>query len=171
MDAWAKRDMKLTSGGQWEPIDVLEGMDEAGGRDINSWLESQGWQDFLEVGNPEGGLLFIETWMRHRDDGPTQYLILIGGTHALSPYLVTESLVDLMDLLSRWAPAVQAAWVADAINELSRPHLSTYGLVEMIAGRASVGSTETAEILLRERREDQQIRARRRRERADSTKD
>lgn len=162
------RDLKLTADGQWEPIDVLAGMEDDD-RDLYQWLDSQGWDEFLDVGVRDSGVLYIATWRRQHDDAPTQYLLEVGGGEYFSHFLMTESLVDLMDLVSRWSPAVQAAAIADTVHQLSQPHLVARGLVETIAARAAVGSTETAEELVRQRKLDREARDRARRARSTST--
>ncbi|MDX3657599.1 hypothetical protein PV646_09820 [Streptomyces sp. ID05-26A] len=152
MEMNLKRDLRLTTNGQWEPINVLEGIEDGG--DVKSWLKEQGWEPFLKIGDQDGSL-YITTWRRrHQDeDTPTRYLLEVGNAVGFSPYLMTESFVDLMDLMSRWSPAVQAAAVTDVIDDLTSSGLRNRGLVEKIAARAAIGVTETAGALRAERAE------------------
>ncbi|MEN3540971.1 hypothetical protein AAH991_38060 [Microbispora sp. ZYX-F-249] len=150
-------DLRLTSEG-WVAADVLAGLPDG---DVEELLKDQGWETFLSMGDPKGGMR-LESWRRRRDGQPVEYLLQVNGGLEYSPFLVVESFPELMDLFARWAPAVQAAAVAGMIEELGESELSTHhGLVETIAARAAHGVAQTLPILEREKRKaDERARVR-----------
>jgi hypothetical protein len=59
-----------------------------------------------------------------------------------SPFIKVESFPELMDLLARWAPAVQAAALVYLIDNLQASRLDREGVAEIVAAKAAFGATE-----------------------------
>lgn len=119
----------------WEPADVLAGHPDGF---VDELLKAEGWEGFLRIGDPNGDL-YMEAWRRHHADKPTEYLLQVGDMSESGPFMVVDSFPELMDLFTRWAPAVQAASIAGAIRDLTSTELSPYGMVEMVAARTRHG--------------------------------
>lgn len=133
-------DYHLTPQTRWERADVLRDcLPEVG--DVDEYLRSQGWERLLTLGDPDGSLS-LDTWQRNRTDRSAEYLLVANTSNISSPFMIIDSFPDLMDLLTRWAPAVQAAAVTDALKQLEETHVGAYGLVEAIAARASFGAAD-----------------------------
>ncbi|WP_346074239.1 hypothetical protein [Saccharopolyspora thermophila] len=79
--------------------------------------------------------------------------------------MVVDSFPELMDLFARWAPAVQAASIAEAISDLSRYGMDGDGLVERVAARAVYGSNELHDLMRADKRRDDALRWEQRRQR------
>ncbi|WP_190817728.1 hypothetical protein [Saccharopolyspora pogona] len=130
------RDLQLSDDGKWEPYDVSGGASDV--TDVGDYLESQGWSPYLRLGAGEWASLNLLTWQRDQD-GRSEYLIAVSNQDQASEYLKVSSLPTLMDLLARWAPAVQAASIADVVQDLHEPLIEHEGIVETIAARAVWG--------------------------------
>ena len=123
---------------RWERADVLADM-PADASDVDEYLRSQGWEGMLTVGDPDGSL-YIAVRVRRRADRTAQYLLEVGSIDVYSPCLLVDSFPDVMDLVARWAPAVQAAAVTDALQRLEgSTQMDARGLVESVAARALFG--------------------------------
>lgn len=136
-----KPDLCLVNG-DWTATAVLP----ADVSDVDAGLAEAGWRPFWTLGDPAGDL-GLEVWSRPREDGGDEYLLEVSNVNSVSPYLLVGGFPELMDLVARWAPALQAAAVAGLVRELSDNDLSPYGLVELIAGRAAYGVAEGLPIL------------------------
>ncbi|MQA08132.1 MAG: hypothetical protein GEU98_06180 [Pseudonocardiaceae bacterium] len=55
---------------------------------------------------------------------------------------MVNSFPELMDLIARWAPAVQAATITHVMEQVWGLDLQDYGLVETVAARAAYGSNQ-----------------------------
>ncbi|MGW3470128.1 hypothetical protein ACWDKQ_17080 [Saccharopolyspora sp. NPDC000995] len=130
------RDLQLSADGKWEPYDVFGGASDV--TDAGDYLESQGWKPFLRLGAGEWASLNLLTWQRDQD-GRSEYLIEVSNQEQASEYLKVIGLPRLMDLLARWAPAVQAASIADVVQDLHEPVIEHGGIVETVAARAAWG--------------------------------
>lgn len=133
-------DYHLTPQTRWERADVLRDCPPEVG-DVDEYLRSQGWERLLTLGDPESSLS-LDTWVRNRPDRSAEYLLAMNTSNLSSPYMTIDSFPDLMDLLGRWAPAVQAAAVTEALKQLEETNVGAYGLVEAIAARASFGAAD-----------------------------
>jgi hypothetical protein len=128
---------------------------------------AQGWEDFFVVGYTDGPLT-IHTWRRPTDAGGWQYVVQVTDVLYGSEFIRVPGLVELMDLLARWAPAVQAAAICDLLHDLGGAGLNPEGTVETVAARAKYGVIATLprlQVELRDRQEEQ-ARAREARRRA-----
>lgn len=125
---------------KWEsmPKIVPDGCD-----DIDAFLTAQGWQRFLVLG-AANSTMRINSWRRHPTNQPVEYLVNVDDIHSVSSYLRVDTLPELMDLLARWAPAVQAAAITVLIDDLTGLSLNEeYGLVETITARVVHGAEHT----------------------------
>jgi hypothetical protein len=148
----------------YEIIDPFEGMPE--GSDDSEWLEQQGWTDFVGLGNPESAM-YVRSFRRKTETG-MEYIVDYWDVLYGSEYFKVDGPGELMDLLARWAPAVQAAAIVAVIDDARQFGLSHDGLVEQIAAKAAFGANDTLENrrnLLREQSRDR----RRRQERVTKT--
>lgn len=116
--------------------------------EVDSYLRSQGWELFLHIGN-EDSCLYVRSWRRQHDDSE-QYMVEVSDGANDSPYISVPNFGELMDLLARWAPVVQAATISDLIGGIIGSGLSYFGSVERIAAKAVFG----AEDVLPEMRRD-----------------
>jgi hypothetical protein len=123
---------------RWEQADVLADM-PAEATDVGEYLRSQGWEGMLTLGDPDGSL-WIEVRVRRGADRTAEYLLEVASIDVYSPFLVVDSFPDVMDLVARWAPAVQAAAVVAALQRLEGgTEMHAHGLVESVAARALFG--------------------------------
>jgi hypothetical protein len=125
--------------------------------DVESYLASQGWEEFLGIGG-ENSELYIQSWRRTLPDAQTEYIVDVWNAAFGSPYIKVTSFVDLMDLLARWAPAIQAAAVVAILDEVQQLGLSPSGMIERIAAKAAFGATEGLPILQRQEAEQRAMR-------------
>ena len=79
-----------------------------------------------------------------------------------SPCLRVDSFPELMDLIARWSPAVQAAALVHLIDDLNSANLDDDGLTERLAARFAYGAETLVPKLREERRMVQEARRRRR---------
>lgn len=149
-------DLLLNDEGVWEPHDVLGDFEGS----VNEELARQGWDPFVVLGAGEVASLTVRTWQRSRD-GRVEYLLIVDTVDIGSPFLVLRDLPTFMDLLARWAPAVQAAAIADVTRDLQETGIEEEGFVEKIAGRAWWGIQENYGQLKRRKWEREEIQRRR----------
>ena len=92
--------------------------------DYNEFKKAAGWSQFTSLGKDGGCSLALDVWacpdMRVSphgpEGGPAQFLIEVCAP--FSNYTVgAMDVADMMDLLTRWAPGVQAAALTDLIEE------------------------------------------------------
>lgn len=102
-------------------------------------LAEHNWVEFLRLGDPEGPL-GIRTW-RCTTSEQTSYLLRVEERTYISSFLQVDTLPELMDLLARWAPAVQAAAVADALSCINMEGLSDKGFTERLGAKLAYGQT------------------------------
>jgi hypothetical protein len=131
-----KPDLCLING-DWTPTAVVP----AGVTNIEAGLTEAGWHAFWTIGDPDGDLC-LEVWERSREGGSSEYLLEVSNATRVSPFMMISSFPELMDLVARWAPAVQAATVTGAVRDLYGSDPEPFGLVELIAGRAAYGVTD-----------------------------
>lgn len=149
--------------GSWEPTDILA--DCPDGADVAEFMSSRGWEEFLSLGE-EAGELSLQSW-RRKFEGRWQYLLQVHDASVLSPYVLVDSFPELMDLISRWAPAVQAANIAATASELFGQHIDDHGLVERVAARAAYGARDLPDRLEEEKRRMERERRAQRQRQAD----
>ena len=113
---------------------------------------------FLSVGDLEP--LSMSSW-RRRINGTQQYLLSVEDGTWVSPFMVVDSFPELMDLFARWAPAMQAASIIEAISDLTQYGMGD-GLVERVAARTVYGTTELYKQMLADKSRDDAIRKERR---------
>lgn len=140
----------VLNNGQWEPSDLLAGCPD--GADVGDFLRSQGWTEFLAVGDCDGSL-GLRSWQRHSETSQPEYLLEVASVAAASPYLLVKNFAELMDLFARWAPAVQAAAISDVVEDLWSNGVVSTGAIEQVAARVAYGAREGLEQLVRDKRE------------------
>jgi hypothetical protein len=148
----------------YQIVDPFEGAPE--GSDDAAWFEQQGWTEFIGLGDPDSSL-YVRSFRRTTETG-VEYIVDYWDVLYGSEYLKVDGPGELMDLLARWAPAVQAAAITGVIDDARRFGLSHDGVVEMVAAKVAFGANDSLEnrrSLLREQSRDR----RRRQERATKT--
>nr|BFE55665.1 hypothetical protein GCM10020063_001910 [Dactylosporangium thailandense] len=135
--------------------------------DVREWLEQQGWSEFLGIGGEESDLR-IRSY-RRSVDGRDEFIVEVWDAVQGSPFVKVDNFGVLMDLLARWAPAVQAASLTYLIDNLQSYSLSRDGVIETVAARAAFGANEGLEALRSHERQMAASRRRRREERLEST--
>lgn len=135
----------------YETYDPFAESDDPDG-DYRPTLSKLGWEEYLSIGD-ERSVLYVTSWRRTTTDGTVEYMLDVWDVSQGSPFIKVDGLVALMDLLSRWAPAVQAAAVVNLIDDLREGDLGD-GTVEQIAARLAYGATDT---LPRMRRQKQEV--------------
>lgn len=158
-------DMYLT-GGTWQPADVYADLPDGGA--VEPYLTERGWEQFLAVGDSRGdgtSAMVIRTWRRTGGDDGARYMLEVGDSLQSSPYLLVDTLPELLDLMARWAPIVQAAAVSYVVDGLIEYGINREGLVEMIAARVRFGADETHDRFRAQLLRDEEVRRARRAER------
>lgn len=108
--------MHYMGGGHWEPIDFWH--DQAGvGGDFEAAMKVKGFDPFLAVGLGGTSFLSITTYRNH---GSGEFALTVDDVNYCGPVLVVEDFPTLMDLIARWAPAVQSAQIVGYLEDLSR---------------------------------------------------
>lgn len=112
--------------------------DAPDGSDRDTYF-NQCWEEYFNLGGEEATFtLEIASWRkRGESDGP--YLVLPNDGTNKSPFIQVETIIDLMDLFARWAPAVQASAIIGVVNDLNEMDLSEVGVIERVAARAAYG--------------------------------
>ncbi|MEV4119455.1 hypothetical protein [Micromonospora sp. NPDC049645] len=125
--------------------------------DVREWLEQQGWSEFLGIGGDESALR-IQSF-RRMVDGRDEFLIDVWDVNQGSPYVKVDNFGDLMDVLARWAPAVQAAALVHAVDSLHSYGLDSDGIAELVGAKVAFGVSDVLPAL---RRHEQELAAQRR---------
>lgn len=147
----------------YEPFDPFAD-DPEGTYVVDEYLKSKGWEELFHVGD-EDSPLHVESWRRSVGTGPDEYMVTVSDLLTAGPYLKVRSFADVMDLLARWAPAVQAASVVGLIDDISKGWLQDAGAVETIAAKAIYGAEVVSSKLRSEEAERRRLAAARLRER------
>lgn len=134
----------------YETVDLYAGKPEH--TDDNDWLESQGWESFLTIGD-DASVMKVMSYRRTSPEGTTEYVVQVWDVEFGSPFIHADNFGDLMDLFARWAPAIQAATVVHAVDSLREYDLDTMGLVELIAGKAKWGAINVPDDIRRHKRQ------------------
>ncbi len=136
-----RQDLQLGADGAWEPYAVFTAEDdEVVG--VEEALEAKGWESLLNLGSSERFGFEINLYQRRTGTGHPEYLLAVWGEQLGSPFLKVNSLPAAMQLLSQWAPAVQAASISRVVSDLAEGSIEHEGLVETIAARAAWGVQE-----------------------------
>lgn len=117
----------------------------------NDLLEAQGWEESIGVGGSDS-VMYIQSYRRDVD-GRTEWIVHVSDILGGTPYIKVDGPGELMDLLARWAPAVQAAAVTHVLDDIRKSHLDPDGVVETIAAKVGFGQDETVPMLRRQLRE------------------
>ncbi|MGC4784122.1 hypothetical protein ACLQ3A_21110 [Micromonospora zamorensis] len=120
--------------------------------DSDRWLEQQGWSEFFGIGGEESDLR-IRSYRRIGESGQEEYIVDVWDLIQGSPFVKIDNIGELMDLLARWAPAVQAAALVYVLDELQSYRIDRRGVVEAVTAKAAWGVTEGAQALLADERE------------------
>ncbi|OLF06917.1 hypothetical protein [Actinophytocola xanthii] len=147
-------DLALSADGTWERFDVFAGHPDVS--DVTEYLRNQGWYSFLRLGDAEELGIEIEVWASMQGAG---YLIDVSGRAGGGSFLKVTTLPQVMDLLAKWAPVVQAMSIARVVTDLGEPEIKQYGFVESVAARAAWAAQDWTPIL-RKNHEEQEARAR-----------
>lgn len=120
-------------------------------------LNRAGWEEFLSIGD-DRSVLYITSWRRTKQDSETEYMLDVWDVNCGSPFIKVGSFPDLMDLLARWAPAVQAATMVHLVDGVLEGGLSSSGVIEQVAARASFGAADALPVMRRQEAEQQRQR-------------
>lgn len=81
-----------------------------------------GFEPWVSFGSQDGFSLPMSLEICQRVKGPEpQYVIDVEGTRGHIPHVYARTLPDVMELLSKWAPAVQATAVTELLRQLNNP--------------------------------------------------
>lgn len=84
-----------------------------------------GFSPWVQFGSLDGWALPMSLEVYQRDSPDTdrepQYLVDVEGTGGHIPHVYARTLPDVMDLLGKWAPTVQAAAVTELLRQLNNP--------------------------------------------------
>ncbi|MEO3776731.1 hypothetical protein ABGB16_07730 [Micromonospora sp. B11E3] len=133
----------------YEIFDPFEGAPD--NVDVIEWLEGQGWSGFLAIGGDESPLR-VESF-RRTVDGRDEFLVDVWDVNQGSPYVKVDNFGDLMDLLARWAPAVQAAALVSAVDSLRSYGLDKDGVAELVGAKVAFGASDALPALQRHEQE------------------
>jgi hypothetical protein len=134
------RDLQLTADSRWEPYDALANAKDTA--DVEAMLDSVGWKAFMRLGSAEDFGFEISVYECRSGNGHPEYLLDVWGDAHGSPYLKVDNLPAVMDLLSKWAPVLQAASIAHVVRDLAAGIIEHEGIVETVAARAAWGAQE-----------------------------
>jgi hypothetical protein len=84
--------------------------------DIEEFLVKHGFEKYVAIGSEEPVAIAIRVWQR--DEDPQWLLEVSNFSHC--DYFTAAALPDVLDLLSRWAPIVQAAEVVYQLDMVAR---------------------------------------------------
>lgn len=90
--------------GTWTPIDFSS--EWADGQDEDDFFKSKGWAKLCVYGKSDETVA-ITVWSKLEDDNGMRVMSIYDGSSYCAPYIMTEDIIDYMDLLSRWAPAIE----------------------------------------------------------------
>ncbi|MEU4772820.1 hypothetical protein [Micromonospora sp. NPDC023644] len=133
----------------YEIFDPFEGAPDT--VEVTGWLEGQGWSEFLGVGD-EDSVLRVRSF-RRTVDGRDEFIVDVWDVVQGSPWVKVDNFGDLMDLLARWAPAVQAAAMVAAVDDLRSYGLDKDGLAELVAAKVAFGASDALPALQRHEQE------------------
>ena len=94
------------------------------------------------MGSGEDVGVEINLYQRRTGKGHPEFLLSVWGEQSGSPFVKVSTLPEAMQLLSQWAPIVQAASIARVVSDLSGGVIEHEGLVETIAARVAWGEQE-----------------------------
>ena len=129
---------------EFNPFDELPANDSES--DVAVILTRLGWSSFLSLGDSDSDLC-LQTWRRTTKHGNTEYMAEVSDVNEAGPFIRMDSFVELMDLMTRWAPAIQAASVVAVLTEAREYGLSDSGVVEVVAAKAAFGAGSGVERL------------------------
>jgi hypothetical protein len=101
--------------------------------DYDEYLKALGWEPTFTIGTPNSPLK-LNSWRRYRN-GASEWMIELEDAGEGSPIVHTDSLVEYLDLLARWAPIVQTAAVTHLLAELGDNDLGPYNTVGRVAAK------------------------------------
>ncbi|MFC4859502.1 hypothetical protein [Actinophytocola glycyrrhizae] len=157
-----RQDLQLSADGTWEPYAVFTAEDEEID-ELGEALRAKGWESLLDLGSDDNIGFEINLYQRRPDSGHPEYLLAVWGNQIGTPFLKVDNLPAAMQLLSQWAPAMQAASIAHVVSDLSAPYIDHHGLVETLAARAAWGVQERLPALKQDRDQRDREAAERRR--------
>ncbi len=96
---------------------------------IEDQLVTMGFEPHFVIGDP-GVTMSVEVWKR-AEETPHYYLSLSDAARVENVF--AEELPDMLELLARWAPIVQAGIIADVLDDLKDEQAGPDGLAETIA--------------------------------------
>lgn len=151
-------DLQLNANGTWEPAEVVP----SNSPDVIEDLEKDGWSQFWRIGKPEVSPIYVETWHRRTPNGQgRQYLLQMWDSDDASEFLQVSGFPAFMDLLAKWAPAMQAAAIVGVIDEGRDHRLDRDGFFEKLGAHLAWGANTVLPVLEREekaRREESDLR-------------
>ncbi|TCB89266.1 hypothetical protein E0H26_28175 [Micromonospora zingiberis] len=122
----------------YEIFDPFEGAPDT--VDVGVWLEQQGWSEFLGVGD-ELSYLRVQSY-RRTVDGRDEFIVDVWDMAQGSPFVKVNNFGELMDLLARWAPAVQATALVSVVDSLRSDNLLTDGVAELLGAKVAFGASD-----------------------------
>ncbi|MEU1867849.1 hypothetical protein [Streptomyces gardneri] len=122
----------LTTDGTWRqlPTDPLAPFEE-----LDDWdkaIEAAGYYKWGVLGRPDETPLWLDIYRRKTTPGLTvPFCLAVISNHGFYETVYAESLPAMMDLQTRWAPAIQAAAITDLLGKLD-DRTTTHGFAGMI---------------------------------------
>lgn len=117
---------QMYAGGSWttviDEIRMVGDSFQKQGIDVKEVRRKAGFHLWVKFGNLDGFSLpmSLEVYQRSESKEP-QYELMVEGTGGSIPSVYARTLPDVMDLLAKWAPAIQATAVTDMIRQLNEP--------------------------------------------------
>lgn len=106
----------------------------AGVTTLDKQMYALGWERWVDVG-PTDSSLWISSWIREVDGRSEYVAYLDDGCGDARPVRAT-SLVEMMDLLARWAPIIQAEAIAQIVDDLRSGNPSEFNVVGRVVAKA-----------------------------------
>ncbi|MFC8953730.1 hypothetical protein ACFT8P_14020 [Streptomyces sp. NPDC057101] len=112
----------LTTDGSWSQLeaDPLKPYEELS--DWEKGAEAAGYYQWSTFGSKDDNPLWLEVYRRHEKPELTVplFMVVVSARHHYE-VVYAESLPAMMELQSRWAPALQAAAVTELLGRLDDP--------------------------------------------------
>jgi len=138
----------MFSGGQWQPADDAEkamqkACDEHGGM-VGDALTTLGFEVWARIGADDfcAAPVALTVYFRH-EKSPHFYIDIEGSASSSGNEVYAETLPDVMELLSLWAPMVQATSIAELIRLLRAGELEDEAKA-LLSGRATKRPARTS---------------------------
>lgn len=125
--------------GQWTPVadEFWQAWPDGGG--YEKAFEATGFKWWMQVGDPDGMVLPMTLAVYTRTKNTPHYMVFVEGAGTDLKWIYAQDLPDVMDLLAKWMPTVQAAAISDTLRQFNDPYGENRQAVELLQRLAGRG--------------------------------